>query len=78
MLLYQQNTWEINYGNSRIVKTPIGENIYLSKNEGKCVSQLKYSRMIWSPIYLMSCTRSDIGYVVSKLSRYTSILGFDH
>ena len=29
-------------------------------------------------MYIMSCTRPDIVYVVSKLSRYTSNLGQDH
>ena len=29
-------------------------------------------------MYLMSCTRSDIAYVVSKLSRYTSNPGTNH
>lgn len=29
-------------------------------------------------MYLMNCTRSDIAYTVSKLSRYTSNPGVEH
>ena len=29
-------------------------------------------------MYIMSCTRPDIAYTVSKLSKYTSNLGEDH
>nr|GEZ27728.1 hypothetical protein [Tanacetum cinerariifolium] len=38
----------------------------------KAVSQLEYSRMISCLMYAMTCTRSDIAFVVGKLSRYTS------
>ena len=36
------------------------------------VSQVEYSRVIGNLMYLMSCTRPDIAYLVSKLSSYTS------
>ena len=39
---------------------------------------MEYSRIIGSLMYLMSCTRSDIAYLISKLSRFTSNAGFDH
>ncbi|RVW86309.1 Retrovirus-related Pol polyprotein from transposon TNT 1-94 [Vitis vinifera] len=42
------------------------------------VSQVEYSRVIGSLMYLMSCTRPDIAYAVSKLSRYTSNPGAKH
>ena len=42
------------------------------------VSQVKYSRVIGSLMYLMSCTKPDIVYVVNKMSRYTSNLGVMH
>ena len=42
------------------------------------VSQVEYSRIIGSLMYLMSCTRPDIAYAVSKLSRYTSNPGAKH
>ena len=34
--------------------------------------------LIKSLVYLMNYTRSDIAYVISKLSRYTSNLSDDH
>ena len=50
----------------------------MSKNKGKSVSQIDYSRVISSLMYLMSCTRPNITYALSKLSRYTSIPGAKH
>nr|GEX27990.1 zinc finger, CCHC-type [Tanacetum cinerariifolium] len=38
----------------------------------KAVSQLKYSRVIGCLMYVMTCTRPDIAFIVGKLSRYTS------
>ncbi|XP_073014547.1 secreted RxLR effector protein 161-like [Primulina eburnea] len=42
------------------------------------MSQLEYSRVIGSLMYLMSCTRPDIAYAVSKLSRFMSNPGVEH
>ena len=42
------------------------------------MSQLKYFKIIESLMYLMNCTRPDIAYDVSKLSRYTSNHREDH
>ena len=64
--------------NSGVVKTPIDLTLRLSKNKGESVSQVEYSRVIGSLMYLMSCTRPDIAYAVSKLSRYTSNPGAEH
>ena len=61
-----------------VCKTPMDPQHHLSKNKGESVSQLEYSRIIGSLMYLMSCTRPDIAYSVSKLSRYTSNPGEDH
>ena len=36
------------------------------------MSQVEYSRVIGSLMYLMNCTRLDIAYVVNRLSRYMS------
>ena len=58
--------------NSRIAKKPIDVILHLSKNKGESVSQVEYSRVISSLMYLMSYTRLDIAYVVSKLSGYMS------
>ena len=60
------------------VRTPVDVNLHLTKNKGQDISQLEYSRIIGSLMYIMNCTRPDIAYYVSKLSRYTSNLGEDH
>lgn len=57
---------------------PFLPHIKLSKNKGKIISQLEYSQIIGSLMYLMNCTRPDIAYSVSKLSRYTSNPGKEH
>ncbi|GKE37726.1 zinc finger, CCHC-type containing protein [Tanacetum coccineum] len=40
----------------------------------KTISQLEYSRVIGCLIYVMTYTRSDIAFVVGKLSRYPLVL----
>ena len=57
---------------SNIARSPIDTSHHLSKNRGESVNQLEYSRIIGSLMYLMSCTRPDLAYAVSRLSRYTS------
>ena len=63
---------------SNIARTLVDINLHLSKNIGQSISQLEYSRIIGSLMYVMNCTRPDIAYSVSKLSRYTSNPGVDH
>ena len=46
--------------------------LHLFKNKRESVSQVEYSIVIGSLMYLMSCTRLDIAYSISKLSSYTS------
>ena len=64
--------------NDGVAKTPVDVNLHLSKNTGEGVSQLQYSKIIGSLMYLMNCTRPDIAYSVSKLSRFTSNPGENH
>nr|CAN76029.1 hypothetical protein VITISV_016069 [Vitis vinifera] len=64
--------------NSGVARTPVDVTLHLSKNKGESVSQVEYSRIIGSLMYLMSCTRPDIAYAVGKLSRYTSNPGAKH
>ena len=58
--------------NSGIARTPVDVTLHFSKNKAKSVSQVEYSRVIGSLMYLMSCTRSNIVYAVSKPSKYTN------
>ncbi|GKE63931.1 hypothetical protein Tco_1514298 [Tanacetum coccineum] len=44
----------------------------LMPNNGQAVSQLEYSRVIGCLMYVMTCTKPDIAFVVGKQSRYTS------
>ena len=60
------------------MRTPIDVNLHLTKNKGQGISQLEYSRIIGSLMYIMNCTRPDIAYSINKLSRYTSNPGEDH
>ncbi|KAF3685899.1 hypothetical protein FXO37_00155 [Capsicum annuum] len=55
-----------------IAKTPLDMSFALQKNEGESDSQLKYARVLGYLMYIINCTRPDIAYVISKLSRYTS------
>ena len=64
--------------NFRIARAPVDVALHLSKNKGESVSQVEYSRVIGSLMYLMSCTRPDIAYSFSKLSSYTSNPGAKH
>ena len=60
------------------MRTLVVVNLHLSKNNGKSLSQQEYAQAIGSLMYVMNCTRPDIAYVASKLSRYTSNPGPDH
>ncbi|KAK8609373.1 hypothetical protein V6N13_061822 [Hibiscus sabdariffa] len=53
------------------VRMPYDSSLHLFKNKGSCVSQTEYAKIIRSLMFLMNCTRPDIAYAVSRLSRYT-------
>ncbi|KAA3458783.1 Zinc finger, CCHC-type [Gossypium australe] len=55
-----------------IAKTQMNTSQHLSKNKGESVDQVEYVKLIGSLMYLMSCTRSNITFTVSSLSRFTS------
>ena len=59
-------------------KSPVDMNQNWVKNTGDSIYQLEYSRILGSIMYVMNCTRPDIAYAVSKLSRYTSNPGKNH
>nr|GEW45872.1 zinc finger, CCHC-type [Tanacetum cinerariifolium] len=67
-----------NAGDFGLARTPIDTSLHLSKNKGVGVAQLEYSRIIGMLMYLMTSTRPDLAYVVSRLSRYTSNLSNAH
>ena len=63
---------------SGIARTPMDTSQHLSKNKGESIDQVEYARVIGSLMYLMSCTRPDIAFTVSSLSRFTSNPGENH
>ena len=69
---------EFKQDDSSLMRTPIGVNLHLSKNNGKILSQQEYTQAIGSLMYVMNCTRPDIAYAVSELTRYTSNPGPAH
>ena len=69
---------KFNKDDFRVARTPLDNSLHLSKDRGEGIYQVKYSIVIGSLMYLMSCTRPDIAYTVSRLSRYTSNPSADH
>ncbi|GJY87796.1 retrovirus-related pol polyprotein from transposon TNT 1-94 [Tanacetum coccineum] len=67
-----------NPDDSNIVRTPTDTTKHLSKNRGQGVNQTGYSSIIGILMYLMNCTRPDLAYAVSRLSRYTNNLGYKY
>ncbi|GKD62003.1 zinc finger, CCHC-type containing protein [Tanacetum coccineum] len=62
---------KFNYFDCTIVSIPMDTSEKLMPNNGQAVSQLEYSRVISYLMYAMTCTRSDIAFVVGKLSSLT-------
>nr|GEX82754.1 zinc finger, CCHC-type [Tanacetum cinerariifolium] len=72
------NLEKYNPDDSNIVRSPIYTTTHLSKDRGQGVNQTGYSSIIGSLMYLMNCTRPDLAYVVTRLSRYlTAIEGYN-
>ena len=69
---------KFNKNDMGISRTPLDNSPHLSKKCWSGVSQVEYSRVIGSLMYLMSCTGPDIAYAVSKLSSYTSNTSTEH
>ena len=69
---------KFNKNDPNIGKTPIYVNLHLRNKTSDAISQVEYSRIIGSLMYLMNYTRSNIAYSVSKLNRFSSNSGQDH
>ncbi|KAM3291915.1 hypothetical protein P3S67_020204 [Capsicum chacoense] len=52
--------------------TPFDPSIKLVRNSDDILDQLTYSQIVGSLMYVMHCTRPDIGYAVGTLSKFTS------
>ncbi|GKE88995.1 zinc finger, CCHC-type containing protein [Tanacetum coccineum] len=69
---------KFNYFDFTPVSTPMDTSEKLMPNNGQAVSQLEYSRMIGCLMYVITCTRPNISFVVGKLGIYTSNPGTQH
>lgn len=69
---------KFNKEDKRVARSPVDTTLHLCKNRTEPVAQLEYSRIIGSLMYLMTCTRPDLAYAVSRLSRYTSNPSVQH
>ncbi|OMO97119.1 Integrase, catalytic core [Corchorus capsularis] len=58
--------------------TPYESSVTLLKSNARPIEQLKYASAIGSLMYAMHCTRPDIAYAVSKLSRFTHNPSMEH
>ena len=71
--------------NTKPVITPLSQQFKLSKNqaprtheEQKYMESIPYANVVGSLMYSMVCTRPDIAYAVSLVSRFTENLGKSH
>ncbi|KAL2248385.1 UNVERIFIED_CONTAM: Retrovirus-related Pol polyprotein from transposon TNT 1-94, partial [Sesamum indicum] len=71
--------------NSKSTSVPLAAHFQLSKNqcpntdaEKAKIEKVPYSNVIGSIMFLMVCTRPDIAYAISCLSRYMSNPGPPH
>ena len=63
---------------SKPCATLFDPNCKLKNNMADSVSQLEYSRVIGSLMYITNCTRPDIAYSVNRLARYANNPGKEH
>ena len=70
---------------SRLVLTPIASHFKLScaqspqtEDERKFMQRVPYSSVVGSLMYSMVCSRPDLAYVVSMVSKFMSNLGKQH
>ncbi|GJT92854.1 retrotransposon protein, putative, ty1-copia subclass [Tanacetum coccineum] len=69
---YIENTLKkFGHYDDRPVVTPFDPKVQLKKNKGQSVSQLHYTQVLGSLMYIMNCTRPDLAYSVSRLRRYS-------
>ncbi|WKA10744.1 hypothetical protein VitviT2T_028301 [Vitis vinifera] len=62
----------------KYANTPFDSSIKLEKNDGRSMAQLEYASAIGSLMYAAQCTRADISFAVSKLSRFMSNPSVEH
>lgn len=63
---------KFDYFNQKPISTPYNSSVKLVNNNGRCINQLQYSRIVCNLIYLMHFTRPVITFAIGMLSRFTS------
>ena len=63
---------------SKPCATLFDPNYKLKNNMADSVSQLEYSKVIGSRMYITNCTRPDIAYSVNRLAKYTNNPAKEH
>ena len=53
--------------NYEITRTPVDVSLHLSKNKGESISQVEYSKVVGSLMYLKRCTTLDISNSASEV-----------
>ena len=61
-----------NYKDCFPVATPFDPTYKLTRNSGRPIAQLEYTKVIGCLMYAMTSTRPDIAFAIGKISRYTS------
>lgn len=61
-----------------IAYAPYDPSVQLIKNNDNFVNQEKHAQIIGSFLFLANRTKSDIAYIILKLSSYTGILSMSH
>jgi hypothetical protein len=71
---------EFNMKDCKGAPTPIGSGVKSAANEGVVDEEIahKFRRCLGSVMYVMTCTRPDLCYAISKLSRYMSKPNEEH
>ena len=66
------------YYDFKSVSTPYNVNSKSMKNRGESISESQYAQIIGSLLHLMSFSRPDIAYAVSRLNKYTQCPSRNH
>nr|GEV99561.1 retrovirus-related Pol polyprotein from transposon TNT 1-94 [Tanacetum cinerariifolium] len=62
----------------RPVVTPFDLKVQVKRNKGQSVSQLQYTQVLGSLMYIINYTRPNLAYSVSRIGRYSHNPGRDH